>query len=442
MGYRRINCAPFIILFFLAIFLLSGTALASSDQKVLVLDISDSITPVADDIVADAIAFAENEDYEALVITLNTPGGGLDETLNIIEQIAQTDVPVIGYVYPEGTKAWSAGTLILISTDVAAMAPFTIIGSAQPVTLSAEGAEPIEDSKIVNALVKRATENARKYDRNQTAAEEFITENLNLDAETALEYDVIEYTSPSIPDLLEQVDGLEVKGGVLETEDAQIVSYETPLRLAFMNAISNPIVSSLLLLLGVYAIILGISNPGFGAEIFGVIAISLGLIGTGFDVNIGALFLILVGIGLLILEFQAPGFGVFGIAGLVCIIAGSVLLAPTDFPGNYTPAEFQQTIIISVLAPTVVLGIFLVFVVYKIVKVRKSRPLFGELVGDDARAKDGFEPGSTGYVIHRGQYWKAESDEPIAKDQKVKIVKKDGVKLVVESFKEEEDGEQ
>jgi membrane-bound serine protease (ClpP class) len=437
MGNRHNNCAPFIILFFLAIFLLSGTALASSDQKVLVLEISDSITPVADDIVADAIAFAENEDYEALIITLNTPGGGLDETLKIIEQIAQTDVPVIGYVYPEGTKAWSAGTLILISTDVAAMAPFTIIGSAQPVTLSAEGIEPIEDSKIVNALVKRATENARKYDRNQTAAEEFITKNLNLDADTALEYEVIEYVSPSIPDLLEQVDGREVKGRVLETEDAQIVNYEVPLRLAFMNVISNPIVSSLLLLLGVYAIILGISNPGFGAELFGVVAISLGLIGTGFDVNIGSLFLIIVGVGLLILEFQAPGFGVFGIAGMVCIIAGSILLAPTDFPRNYTPAQFQQTIIISVLAPTVVFGLFLVFVIYKVMRVRKSRPKFGELVGDDARARDDIGPDEEGYVIHRGQYWKARSDEFIKKDEVVRIVEKDGVTLVVEHIKGE-----
>ncbi|WP_406660249.1 nodulation protein NfeD [Methanolobus sp. ZRKC3] len=442
MGYRHRTCAPFIILFFVTLFLFSGVAQAGSDQQVLVLEISDSITPVADDIVADAIAFAENEDYEALVITLNTPGGGLDETLKIIEQIAQTDVPVIGYVYPEGTKAWSAGTLILISTDVAAMAPFTIIGSAQPVTLSAGGVEPIEDSKVVNALVKRATENAKKYGRNQTAAEEFITKNLNLDADTALEYEVIEYVSPSIPDLLEQMDGLEVKGRALETKDAQIVNYEAPLRLAFMNVISNPIVSSLLLLLGVYAIILGISNPGFGAELFGVVAISLGLIGTGFDVNIGSIFLILVGIGLLILEFQAPGFGVFGIAGLVCIMAGSILLAPTDFPRNYTPAEFQQTIIISVLAPTVVLGLFLVFVIYKVVKVRKSRPKFGELIGDTARVHERIEPEKNGYVIHRGQYWKARSAEVLEKDEKVSILEKDGVLLTVEHLKEEiEEGE-
>ena len=351
------KCRSYLSTFlFLALLLYAfiGTSCAAGSEQVLVLEISDSITPVTDDIVADAIAFAENDDYQALVITLNTPGGNLDETLSIIEQIAATDVPVIGYVYPEGTKAWSAGTLILISTDVAAMAPYTIIGSAQPVSVTPGGSEPVDDDKIINAIVKRATENAKKHGRNETAAEEFITENLNLDAQTALEYGVIEYVASDIDDLMSQVDGEEIKGKVLETDGANIVFYEPSLRLAFMDIISNPIVSSLLLLLGVYAIILGISNPGFGAELFGIVAIALGLIGSGFDVNIGALFLIIVGVLLLVLEFQAPGFGVFGIAGLVCVIAGSILLAPTDFPRNYTPAEFQRTLIISISTPTII----------------------------------------------------------------------------------------
>ncbi|WP_407355276.1 NfeD family protein [Methanolobus sp. WCC5] len=417
---------------------LSGLALAA-EQKVLVLEISGSITPVSDDIVADAIAFAENDNYEAMVITLNTPGGGLDETLNIIEQIAATDVPVIGYVYPEGTKAWSAGTLILISTDIAAMAPFTIIGSAQPVSVTPGGSEPVDDAKIINALVTRATENAKKHNRNQTAAEEFITKNLNLDADKALEYEVIEYVSSSIEDLMSQVSGQEVKGRVLNTEGADITYYQPSLRLEFMNIISNPIVSSLLLLLGVYAVILGISNPGFGAELFGVIAITLGLVGTGFDVNTGALFLIIVGVILLVLEFQAPGFGVFGIAGLVCIIAGSVLLAPTDFPRNYTPAEFQRTLIVSIATPTVVLGLFLVFALYKVIEVKKRKPLFGELIGDTGQAVDPIGDGNEGYILLRGQHWKARSSDMIEKGDKVRVLEKDGVVLVVEKLKDEQE---
>jgi membrane-bound serine protease (ClpP class) len=424
-----------LFLLTLSFILFSSSAAAQEDRNVLVLEISGAITPVSDDIVADAISVAETEGYEALIITLNTPGGGLDETLRITEMIPQTNISVVGYVYPEGTQAWSAGTLILISTDVAAMAPFTVIGSAQPVTVTPSGSEPVNDSKIVNALVERAVENARMHGRNETAAGKFITENLNLNSETALEYGVIEYVAPSIEDLLVQIDGLEIKGKTLETAGAGTVYYEAPLRLSFMNIISNPIVSSLLMLLGVYAVILGISNPGFGAEVFGVIAIVLGLIGTGFDVNIAAIFLIVAGIALLALELQSPGVGVFGIAGMVCIVAGSVLLAPTDFPRNYSPAEFQRTIIASVVAPTVIMGLFLLFAMYKVLEVRKRKPQFGEIIGDPAIVHTPLSPDRTGYVIHRGEYWKARSAEPLDKGEKVVIKEKDGVVLVVEKLK-------
>ena len=438
------KCRSYLSTFLFLTLLLSfvsGNACAAEQQKVLVVDISDSITPVTDDVLADAIAFAENDNYEALVITLNTPGGNLDETISIMEQIASTDVPVVGYVYPEGTKAWSAGTLILISTDVAAMAPYTIIGSAQPVTVTASGSEPVEEDKIINAIVKRATENAKMHGRNETAAEKFITENLNIDAETALEYGVIEYVASDIDDLMSQLDGVEVKDKVLETDGADVTYYEPSLRLAFMGIISNPIVSSMLLLLGVYAIILGISHPGFGAELFGVIAIALGLIGTGFDVDIGALFLVVAGVALLVLEFQAPGFGIFGIAGLACIIAGSILLVPTDFPNNYTPAEFQRTLIISVATPTIIIGLFFVFIIYKVFEVRRKKPLFGELVGDMALALEPIGNGQTGYVLHRGQHWKARSSDIIEKDDKVTILEKDGVVLVVKKLKDESEPE-
>ena len=110
-----------IPLAFLISLLFISPACAGEDERVLVLEIDDTITPVADDIVADAITKAETEGFEALVITLNTPGGGLDETFRIMEEIEQSDIPVIGYVYPEGAKAWSAGTLVLLSTDIAAM---------------------------------------------------------------------------------------------------------------------------------------------------------------------------------------------------------------------------------------------------------------------------------------------------------------------------------
>lgn len=410
----------FTCLVFTSIF--ASVTSAGPEDKVLVLEISEAITPASDDLIANAIQKAESENYEALIISLNTPGGGLEETQNIIGEIENTSVPVIGYV-PESGKAWSAGTLILMGTDIAAMAPFTVIGSAQPVQMSPEGTKPVEDEKIINALVRFSVATAEKHGRNTTFAEEVITENKNLDAQEALNANVIEYVASSIPHLLGQVDGQTVKERTLQTEYARIENYEPPLPLSFLRLISNPIISSLLLTLGLYGIIFGISSPGVGAEIFGVLSIVLGLIGTGFDINIGAIFLILTGVGLLILEIKTPGFGVFGIAGLISLIVGSLFLIPMGSENIYTP-EFRRVLILTVVAPTIVFGLFLVFAVYKVTEVRKKKPVIGEFIGDIAQTIDPIGPEKEGYVRYRGEYWKARSEEEIEKKEEVEITGK------------------
>ncbi len=395
---------------------------AGPEQKVLVLEISEAITPASDDVVADAIEKAENENFEALIIVLDTPGGGLDETQKIISTIENSSVPVIGYV-PEGGKAWSAGTLILMGTDIAAMAPFTVIGSAQPVQMSAEGTKPITDEKIINALVKFSVATASKHGRNETFAEEVITKNKNLDAQEALKSGVIEYMAPSIPNLLVQINGQQVKQKVLQTENAGIEIYEPPLSLSLLGLISNPIISSLLLTLGIYGLIFGISSPGAGAEIFGIMSIALGLMGTGFDINLGAIFLILLGIGLLIVEIKVPGFGIFGLAGLISLIIGSILLVPMGSENIYTP-EFRKVLTLTVVAPTVVFGLFLVFAIYKVTEIRKKKPVIGVFIGETAETIDPLGPQKTGFVRYNGEYWKASSEEEIEPYVEVEITGK------------------
>ncbi|MCQ1535420.1 nodulation protein NfeD [Methanosarcina sp. KYL-1] len=426
------RASRFLPVFFLCCILATafGTpAAAGPQEKVLVLEISGAVTPASDNIIADAIAKAENENFEALVLSLDTPGGGLEETQIIIKDIENTSIPIIGYV-PESGKAWSAGTLILMGTDIAAMAPFTVIGSAQPVQMSAEGTKPVEDEKIINALVKFSVETARKHGRNETFAEEVITKNKNLNAEEALEYGVIEYVATSVPDLLAQTDGQEVKERTLRTEGASTETYEPPLPLAFLRLISNPVLSSLLLTIGLYGIIFGISNPGAGAELFGVIAIVLGLIGTGFDINIGAFFLILVGVVLMIMEIQSPGFGVFGIAGLVSLVIGSIFLVPMGTENLYTP-EFRRLLTLTIVTPTIVFGLFLVFAVYKVAESRKKKPVIGAIIGDTARTIDPLGPDKQGYVRYSGEYWKARSEEEIGKEEEVEIIGKEREVLVV-----------
>jgi membrane-bound serine protease (ClpP class) len=400
--------------------------------SVLVVDLSGAITPASDDIVKAAFEQAQAGNYRAVILILNTPGGGLTETMDILGQMDQSKVPVIGYVYPEGTSAWSAGTLILMGTDVAAMAPHSIIGSAQPAQLSPTGGiSPINDNKTLNAMVALIEEKARLHGRNVTAAGYFITRNLNLNASDAKNYGVVEMVSPNPRDLLTRIDGIKAKNITLSTRGAGIDCFELPLGLAFLKTISDPTIAGLLLLIGLYAIIYGLSSPGMGAEIVGVAATAMGVIGLGYDVNIGAFFLILLGLGLVLAELHSHSFGILALAGLICVVAGSILLVPVSYPEWYLPAEYQRSMITTFLIPSLILGAFLIFAVYKAAKARLAPTIKGldSLIGAAGVALDRLGP--RGYVQVRGEYWMAEADQFVEAGQKIMVVGKDGTMLKV-----------
>lgn len=425
----------FLILISLVILLpiigsVQGSAEGTDPDKVLAVRLDGAITPSSDDLLRAALAEAEAGDYKSLMIVLNTPGGGLTETLDIIGQIENTSLPVIGYVYPEGATAWSAGAIILVSSDVAAMAPHSIIGSAQPVQLSPLGETvPINDTKTVNAIVALIEERARAHGRNATAAKAFVVENLNLNADEAKRFGVIEYVSPDSQDLLTRLDGLKVKSTTLQTAGAEVTYFEPPLGLSLLMKLSDPMLAGLLLLVGLYALIFGLSSPGMGAEVFGLIALALGLIGLGFDVNLAAVFLVLLGMGLILLELHSHSFGVLAAAGFACIIVGSILLVPTSYPEYYLPGEYQRSLAAAFILPSLILGGFLAFAVYKVTRIRLAPPATGRIIGEEAEAVERIAP--RGYVQFQGEYWLAESDEVVEKGERVVIVGKDGARLKV-----------
>jgi len=411
------------------LYLLCLAAPAIGQGCVMVVALDDAITPASDDIVLEAIVQAEAKGCEALVITLDTPGGGLAETKEITGQIERTSVPVIGYVYPSGATAWSAGTVILLSCDIAAMVPGTIIGSAQPVQIGPTGTEPVNDSKVINAVVALAEEKARTHGRNTTAAREFVISNLNLNAEDALEFGVIEFVSPNLESLMEDVDGMEAKNRTLATSGAEIVRFEPSFRLQVLAVLSDPLLAGLLLIVGLYALIFGLSNPGLGAELVGVITLALGLIGLGFSVNLGALFLIVLGLVLLLVELNSPGFGLLGAAGLACMIVGSVLLVPIGSADWYTPAAYKRDAFIALIVPTIVIGGFFVFALYKVAEARRRPTYYQKMEQEVAEALDRIDP--KGHVMYNGEYWVAVSEEPIEPGELVEVVGKERMVLKV-----------
>jgi len=414
----------------IAILCLAGLAFGQASVMVVALD--DAITPASDDIVAEAILEAEGRGCQALVITLDTPGGGLAETKEITSMIERTSLPVIGYVYPSGATAWSAGTIILLSSDIAAMVPGTIIGSAQPVQIGPTGTEPVNDTKVINAVVALAEEKARSKGRNTTAAREFVLSNLNLNAEDALSYGVIEVVSPSLESLMEEVDGMEAKNRTLATSGAEIVRFEPALRLRVLAVLSDPLLAGLLLIVGLYALIFGLSNPGLGAELVGVMTLALGLIGLGFSVNLGALFLIILGLVLLLVELNSPGFGLMGAAGLACMMVGSVLLVPIGSSDWYTPAEYKMDAFVALIVPSLVIGAFFVFALYKVAEARR-RPTYSEVMEREvAEVLERIDP--RGHVIYNGEYWAAEAEAeagPIEAGETVEVVGKERMVLKV-----------
>lgn len=435
-----------VILFFFLFFILFFQPLVqgAEESTVLLVEITGTIDESTVEIIQDSFSSANNMNAEIIILLLETPGGGLDQTFRIEELIADSSIPVVGYVYPEGAAAWSAGTFILMSTHIAAMSEFSVIGSCQPVQVTATGTELINDTKTINALVSWMQERANKFNRNQTVAKEFITKNRNLNATDALRLDVVEYVAKDVSSLLDQIDGktIELREGnvTISVSDATIEQYDIPLQIQFLRFISNPLLTSILLMLGIFALIFGISAPGFGAEVFGVIAIVLSLAGSGFAISeISLIFLAVGGILLLLELFVIPGFGVVGVGGIISLFIGAVFLVPTYATREWViNTAWIDTIIIVLLVLVGLFAGFFIFLIYKVLEIRKKKQAIGVFTGETAETIDAIGPGKNGYVRFRGELWNAKAESFIPVGTKVTIDKKDGSVLTVHPVEKDE----
>lgn len=405
----------------------------AQERPVLVARIQGEITRATVEYVKAAIEVAESENVRALVLRLDTPGGGLDETHQIQRMFLATPVPIIGWVAPSGVSAWSAGTILLESSDLAVMAPFTTIGSVQPVGITPGGFEPITDAKILNAIEGSLREHLIMHGRNESLAAAFVRDNLNLNATQALAAGAIELVAASLPSLLVGAHDrtTQPKNVTLDLAGAPVREFSEPLTVALYAILANPVVSGLLLLLGIYAVIFGISAPGHGAEILGSIMIALGVLGLGLSLNLVGVFLLLLGIVFLIVEVMTPGFGVWGTAGVVCVVLGTLFLAPVAPPQFLLSREAQLGILAALLTPTAAFGVFLMFGMFKVIQVRKRKPAIGQLVGEDAEAIDPIPAGGRGYVMFQGEMWLATAAEEVRPGEKVVITAKDGFVLTI-----------
>ena len=434
-----------LLFFFLLLLSLTGFSVLGEDESlsVVTVKIQGTITSMTYELVKEAVSYGE-QTGKPVILLIDTPGGMVDATFKIVDVVERARVPVIGYVYPPGGKAWSAGTYILMATHLAAMAPHTLVGSCQPVSFNPleGGSQPIEDSKILNAMTAYMVERAKAHGRNEEVARKFVTENLNLDAEEALEQGVIEIVASSLPELLEKADGWKVKllegETVLRTAGAAVEPWRPSLKIQVFSLLSEPMVAYMLLIIGLYALIFGFASPGVGGEVVGALLLVLGLIGLGvMGANLGAVVLMVVGLVLLVAELLTPGFGLMGGTGFVCILLGSILL----FPGNWTVEAGWLNLLYTMLYTVpLAVGGFFIFAAYKVVEARRRRPFLGSLIGELAEAEEDLKPGGRGFVRLKGERWMAVSGVEVKAGSLVRVVGKEGPILRVEPLKEEKGG--
>lgn len=419
------------------------SASASSNPEigsVIVAKLDGVINVAALDLVKECVDEAHKMSAPAIVLLLDTPGGMLDTTFEIIKLIEQTSIPVISFVYPKGSKAWSAGTFIALSSHLVAMAPHSLLGSCQP--RAYPSGELIDDPKLVNSLTEFLVQRARMHGRNETVAAKFVKENLNVAAEDALNFGVVEAMAPTMEELLAMVDGMEVevaKRGrvIVQTRGVDMHYFGPSIRVRVLRILADPTIAYLLFTLGVWGVVFGFFTAGFEGEIIGGILLILGLIGLGFYLNLFIVILLVLGGILVFVEMRDPGLQFFGPAGAFCLLLGSLLFLQLDPERWSISPEWYWSFMIAVAVIAAILAGFSLFVFYKLLRSAKQRPTTLKFLGEFARAIDQIEPDKEGFIRFRGEYWKARSSTSVNPGQKVKIIAKDGPVLVVEPAKEE-----
>jgi len=415
----------------LVLLLAAITPVAAEDKgEILWLTISGNISPATAEYIASALEAASS--YEAVLITIDTFGGLGDSTFRIIDAMLNSSTPTIVYVYPPGGQSLSAGTYILMASSLAAMAPYTTIGSAQPVV----NGVPSNESKLVNFLVAKMTSMARLHGRNETQAARFVTHNDNLGPEAALRYRVIELVASDVNDLLERADGLAVKTlhgeRAIHTRGARLVKVDPGLRIQVLQLLSDPLLSGLLFTLGVLILIVGLTTPGFGAELVGAVLIVLGLVGQGFNINLAGLALIILGSILVLYEFYAGGIGV-ALAGGVALLALGLIMLVRAPPGVvYISQEWLNELQVTIGLVAAFGGGLTVFVIFKVLRATRRRAYDLAPLPTTGRAAEDIEAGRIGYVVIGGEYRRAKALRQVKQDQAVRVVGTEDKILVVE----------
>ena len=410
--------------------LVLGTGMPESTQVGLI-EIDGAIGPATASYIARAIGAAAAQNDQCLIIQLDTPGGLLESTKQIVQTFYASKVPVVVYVSPSGASAGSAGVFITLAADIAAMAPNTIIGAAHPITLGtgggADSAKDVMKQKLENYTSSFIESIADKRHRNVEWARSAVLHSVATTAEKALKANVIDLIADDIPDLLKQLDGRTAGGRILRTASANIVDIPMSAGERVFQVIWRPEVMFLLLLIAMYGIIGELSSPGaILPGVVGAIAVILLLfMSATLPVNVAGLALIGLAIALFAIDVFAPTHGVLTAGGVVSFFLGALMLFNHAAPGF--------TLSLSWIIPaTVITAAFFVFVVGKGIRAQFKPVRAGTetMLGKRVLALSRIDS-QGGQLFIEGERWNAVSEIPVEAGQPVEVTGVNGLTLHV-----------
>ena len=429
-------------------------------QEIILIEINGTINPATLDYIRAGLEQAEAKSAHALFILLDTPGGLLSSTKEIVKLLLNSPIPVVVYVSPSGASATSAGVFITMAANVAAMAPGTSIGAAHPVSLSPGGNQqekkdksPAKDikgdkskdseDKTNQDIMSEKIENyassfiesiAEHRGRNVEWAIDAVRESDSITATEALKLKVIDIVSPSLSDLQTQINGRKVNlpAGelTLETEGAKIERVGMSPKQKLVDILSTPDIAFLLLSLGSLGLLLEFYNPGLiFPGVAGVVCLMLGFV--SFQIlpfNYAGVVLLALALGLFITEVYVSSYGLLTTGGVISFALGALLLF--DTPDSDVRVGYGV-----VIASTSAIVLFFGYVVFYLIKAQKLQPQMGMegIIGQEGEAAS--DIGTSGKVYIMGEYWDATSDQPIENGAKIRVVESQkGFKLKVEKI--------